>query len=502
MNGTGNRPLIDPDALLDCFWRLDLDWRIRYASPAAEAMFGIPAGALVGSPLSDHTTPGDFSRLREQLGHVLAGADRTQAMLFKTRIRHADGRLIPVEVHGRVELDAVGQPESIVGLARIVDARRGSREDSLHRMRTRMRQQKADAVASLAGGIVDDLDALVIALQSCPDSNDKPQLFALSQRASERVGQLRTLAGKLPLIRKDVVVDEVLPGILEGIRADLPSGQSLVHEPGIGSATVWVDPERLADVLRELCRNASAAMDHGGDITIRTGQRNPDAPVPGPPVAPLRPWATIEITDNGRGLDRVTSERMFDPFYTTSTGSSAGLGLALVRGIIDQHGGHIEVDSELGRGTTIRLLLRIGRGQTARDPSDRRGPDGIRVLLVDDDAEVRRYADRVLRSAGYQVVICDDGVDALAVVAGEDAFDVVVLDWALPGIDGRRVREQLRARCPSVPVLIISGHPRGEPEALGLIDSATPWLAKPFTPAALLDAVRTALTQADSPQGS
>ena len=502
MEHTHNHHQISAEHLLDCVWRLDLDLRITYASPAAASMFGIPADALPGSFLADHTTAEDHARLKETLKLALAADDRTAGLLHETRIKHADGRLIPVEVHSRLLLDNDGRPEEILGIVRDISSRHNRERRDREREQLRLQSQKMEALARLAGGVVGDFQALLSALENCPDLGDHPELAALRTHAAERVGQLHTLAGSLDLRREDVDIDGRLTQILAGIRATLPPGCELVHQPGAGGSTMWVDPEYIDRVVHILVRNACDQSSSNGIVVVATGLRAADPEPDGPPTAPPRPWVTVEVRDNGDGLDHATRERILEPFPTTgSENADTRLDLALAHGIVTQHDGRLEVESTLGQGSPFRVLLpaRFSDDILATTPTDD-GAARQTVLLVDDDPEVRSYCRRVLRSGGYEVVSCEDGAEALAVIAGGESVDVVVLDWALPGLDGRRVREQIARRQPHLPLLVISGHASKDYEALGGVDSDTPWLAKPFTPPVLLAAVRKLLpARAEAP---
>ena len=503
MGHTDHHDQISAEHLLDCIWRLDLDLRITYASPAAAAMFGIPADALVGSALADHTTAEDHARLQQTLKFALAAGDRTAGLLHETRIMHADGRLIPVEVHSCLLLDSGGRPDEILGIARDISPRHDRERRDRKREQLRLETQKMEALAQLAGGVVGDFQDLLSALESCSEIGDHPELTPLRTHATERVNQLRTLAGSLDLRREDVDIDGHLIRILAGIRVTVPSGCELVHQPGAGGSTTWADPELIERVVHILVRNACDQLPGSGIVIVATGLRAADPEPDGPPAAPLRPWVTIEVRDSGPGLDHATRERILEPFFTTKPQSTAaGLGLALAHGIVTQHDGRLEVESTLGQGCTFRVLLpaRFADDILATIPND----DGVTrrtILLVDDDPEILSYCRRVLHSGGYEVISCEDGAEALAVIAGGEPVDAVVLDWALPGLDGRRVREQIARLHPRLPLLVISGHASKDYEALGGVDHDTPWLAKPFTPPVLLAAVRKLLpTAAEAPE--
>jgi CheY-like chemotaxis protein len=293
-----------------------------------------------------------------------------------------------------------------------------------------------------------------------------------------------------------------LTEILGVLRAEQPTGVQLVHQPGASGATIHADRRLLELAVTELVRHACWTVRGGGLVTVLTGLRPADAPADGPPAAPAPPWVTVEVRDTGPGLDHVARERVLEPFLPGRP-DAAPMGLAMVRGIVAQHHGHLEVASRPGDGMAIRMVIPARFADpwqptlVAPDPSRSRT-----ILLVDDDPDVRSYCQRILQSGGYAVTSCADGAEALAVIAGGEAVDAVVLDWALPGLDGRRVREQILRRQPRLPLLVISGHASKDYEALGGIDGDTPWLAKPFTPPALLDAVARLLPSAAEAPGS
>lgn len=488
------------DDQLDPLWRLDMDLRITHAGAATQGLLGIPPAALIGAPLAEQTPPDDLAGLRDAILGVQAEADRTRSLLHEIRLRHADGRLIPCEAHWRLSLDRAGNPEGMTMCLRDISRRVAADAAArLEEMRRRERQ-KMGAVAQLAGGVVGDLQALLAALDRCPETDQHPELAGVRQQAAQRILQLRTLAGKLDLDRRDLDVDALVAAAVGDLQPDLPSNVTVIHQRRAGGSTVWADQTQIRTVLANLGRNACDAMPQGGVITITTGLREPE-PVPeatsdAPPGAAPRPWVTIAVSDTGQGLDAATRERILEPFFTTKSGAS-GLSLPLAHGIVDQHGGRLEVESELGRGSTFRVLLPARFAGIATDGAADENSARATILLVDDDPEILRYCGKILRSGGHAVVACTDGVEALAYIAGDDPVDLVVLDWALPGLEGRRVREQLARRLPHLPLLVISGHLREDFEALGGIDQETPWLVKPFTPAALLAAVRALLPAAN-----
>ncbi|MDQ3034227.1 MAG: response regulator [Myxococcota bacterium] len=206
----------------------------------------------------------------------------------------------------------------------------------------------------------------------------------------------------------------------------------------------------------------------------------------------------LTVTDTGSGMDDETRARAFDPFFTTKGASGTGLGLATVYGIVVQHGGHVELESAPGRGTCVRISLPgtdvIAPERDEVPPSWPLVQRAIRVLLVEDDPDVRRSIQRVLEDAGHQLRGAPDGASALelARTAG-DPFDVLLSDVVMPRMSGPELAERLREVQPGLRVIFMSGHSGDALEHRGMKRGA-PLLAKPFTPEKLLDRIRGALS--------
>jgi two-component system, cell cycle sensor histidine kinase and response regulator CckA len=205
------------------------------------------------------------------------------------------------------------------------------------------------------------------------------------------------------------------------------------------------------------------------------------------------------VSDTGCGMDEATRARLFEPFFTTKEpGQGTGLGLATVYGIVEKHGGHISVTSKPGDGTTFVLLLPTAGKSSAtmeavREPNVAPAAETGTILLVEDDAGLRRAALRTLTSKGFKVFEARDGIEALAVFAEhEGAIDLVVTDVVMPRMTGPKLIAELRARQVKVKVIYCSGYTFDMLDPRALDDGS--FLSKPFSPEDLLNAVRTALS--------
>jgi CheY-like chemotaxis protein len=196
-------------------------------------------------------------------------------------------------------------------------------------------------------------------------------------------------------------------------------------------------------------------MPNGGALTLRTGSAAPDESG--------KPRVFLEVTDTGAGMDEATRRRCLEPFFTTKGERGTGLGLAMVYGIVERHGGSIEIDSELGKGTTFRLFFDVPVTAAAElvRPTNVEIPPGLRLLLVDDDPVLVRSLRDILESDQHTVVVANGGSEGLeafrAAVERNETFDAVITDLGMPHVDGRLVAKEVKALSPQTPVILLTG---------------------------------------------
>jgi CheY-like chemotaxis protein len=257
-------------------------------------------------------------------------------------------------------------------------------------------------------------------------------------------------------------------------------------------------------VLLNLAMNARDAMPGGGRVELElSNARIAPGDACRPDDAPGE-WVRLRVRDQGTGMTPEVKAHLFEPFFTTKAhGKGTGLGLATVYGIVTQGGGHLHVDSEPGRGTTFEICFPRTTATSSPTPPPRAAfprPGRERVLVVEDDAQVRSVTVRALEGAGYRVVVAGDGAEALALdQRGAGPFDLVVTDVVMPGLSGRAVVDRLRERHPGLRALFVSGYSRDVIAQRGVIEAGIHFLPKPFTPAALLEQVRQVLDGAEEP---
>jgi hemerythrin-like metal-binding protein len=251
-------------------------------------------------------------------------------------------------------------------------------------------------------------------------------------------------------------------------------------------------------VVLNLAVNARDAMPSGGTLTIESANAQVgDALVATHPFMRAGPHVRLSIQDSGLGMSPEVKAHLFEPFFTTKPeGHGTGLGLATVYGIVKQSEGYILIESEPGRGTRVDLYFpRIEEAKAAAKPAlppTARGTEA--VLLVEDDAQVRRIAVRALQAAGYRAIVASTGREALDLAEREGSeFDLLLTDVIMPGLNGRELAETLRRRRPNLRVLYMSGYTQDVISQAGVLDSGIEFLPKPFTPELLQESVRRAL---------
>jgi two-component system cell cycle sensor histidine kinase/response regulator CckA len=378
------------------------------------------------------------------------------------------------------------------------------------RLEEQLRQsQKMEAVGRLAGGIAHDFnnlltvmlgsaDLLVDAIPaSDPMHAHAEQVFDAASRAKELTRQLLAFSRRQVLQPRPVDLNLVVTGMRSLLARLLGAQVSLVDDldPAIGP--VLADPGQLEQVILNLVVNARDALPKGGRITLRTCEVTLEHhELQGLPAGR---YVQLSVADDGVGMDDVTRGRIFEPFFTTKDrpageGAGTGLGLATVYGVVRQSGGAIQVDSAPGRGSTFTIHLpRAEKASTPARPVERRltplAPEGLCVLVVEDQDEVREFLVHCLRAAGHRVLEAPDGVAALAAHAGAGHVDVLVTDVEMPNMGGLELRTRLLVLQPKLRTVFVSGYAEelvGIPEKLG---PRTLFLQKPFTGARLVEAV-------------
>jgi signal transduction histidine kinase/AmiR/NasT family two-component response regulator len=405
-----------------------------------------------------------------------------------------------------LELETFATRFTTDGRSRVVLSLRDVTER--RRLEQELRQsQKLDALGRLAGGVAHDLNNLLMVIQTALELMQEEETAerraaiaadasAASAQAARLVKDMLTFARK----RRVELASVDLHGIIERIArmSERTFGRRIkvVVELGAFDANVNGDVSQLESAILNLTVNARDAMPEGGTLTLRTarlGQR--EAREAGAPVgSDAQAWVRVDVADSGTGIAPDVLAHLFEPFFTTKEeGRGTGMGLAAVYGAVQAHQGTVVVDSALGRGSTFSLLLPLAEAPRAQvtAPSARSASDGLRVMVVDDDAMVRGVVVRQVTLAGFRPVgNAATAAEVEAFFAREGAtVDVALLDVNMPDCSGPELARRLRQCDPFLPVTFMSGVDPMGPETAALGDA---FLAKPFTLDQLKEALRAA----------
>lgn len=380
-------------------------------------------------------------------------------------------------------------------------------EEALRRSEARHAEEmKLEAVAVLAGGVAHGFNNLLMViggnaelLEADARNADARQLIAgIRESVSAATGLTRRILAfgrRHPLMLQVLELGPLLARS-EPILRDVAGADVRVMvrvDPTTGN--VRVDPAQMEQILVNLTLNARDAMRRGGELTIEARPADPEQALARDHLR-LAPgaFAEIAVRDTGTGMDERTVARAFEPFFTTRpAGTGAGLGLAVVHGIVHATGGHVAVESAPGRGTTVRVYVprvpaAVARPAAATAPAHIAGL-GRTVLVAEDNARVRRVIQRALAGAGFTVLEAADGEEGLAIAAAHDGtIDLVISDVIMPKLGGGPMVQQLLEARPDVRVLYISGFSDDELVRRRVTNDRAAFLQKPFTIEALLSA--------------
>ncbi len=488
------------DSLPDMICYKDRDLRFLGGNRAFEALAGMPMGDLVGRACTE-VFAGDWAdRVRDAERRVLATGVTARA---EERIDLAGGRRATLEITVAPLRAAGGGTGGVIVVGRDL-TERNLLEDQLREA------QKLEAVGQLAGGVAHDFNNLLTVIlgnlelvRSGIPGLDHGELLAATEQAARQAAdltkQMLGVARRQPVRLEPVDLGRLVPDTVGLLRRTIDPRivTDSAAAPGLWAALA--DPGQVQQIVMNLCLNARDAMPDGGRLTLRAenvtfgdeaGRRHVHA----------RPGEYVRVTvaDTGTGMPPEVRGRMFEPFFTTKeVGKGTGLGLAVAFGIVRTHGGWIECDSEVGKGTRFAVYLPRATEPTyaPRPSADGAAPAGRgeTVLLADDEALVRDVARNTLAGLGYRVVVATDGAEAVeAFVRERDRVRLVILDVTMPNVSGKEAFARIRAIDPGATVLFASGH--AEANALPFeLDAACGFLNKPYTPSTLAAAVRRAL---------
>ncbi len=479
--------------------------RVARINLAAENLFSLIELQVVGKPIQELCEDQSYRAIYPLLLEGEISSWSGELTFVK-----ADGHNFPARTSLSVIQDQQGKQ---IGLLSII-----TDISSEKQLEEQLRQsQKMEAIGQLAGGMAHDFNNLLQIITTYtqfslekfdgddPVAKDLNTVLNAARRGAHLTNRLLAFSRRKHLSLKIINLNDLLNDLVLMLRRLLGENIILNMLPGEELWNVNADSNLVEQVLTNLCINARDAMTIGGVLTVETRNVELDEE-----FCRSNYWARpgryvmISVADNGAGIDPEHREHIFEPFFTTKDpGRGTGLGLSMALGIVQQHKGHLYLESEVGVGTTVYIYLpAIESESSAAIEEIRSRPTGGRetILVAEDEPDVRDSILRVLTNAGYNVFTASDGAEAERLFAEqENAIDLVLLDAIMPERNGKEVYEMIKMRKPELPAILISGY---TPDTIGaeFIDShQVPLIPKPFSPDRLLREVRKMLDSAHPP---
>jgi PAS domain S-box-containing protein len=467
-------------------------------SPSSMTILGYEPAEMIGHSAIEFIHPEDLESTREEMRAARRGRHMRN---FETRYVHKDGQAVTLTWMG-----AWSEPvrrHFFVG--RDLTEKRAAE--------AQLRQaQKMEAVGQLTGGIAHDFNNILTVITGTIEIladavADRPELAAIAklideaaERGADLTKHLLAFARKQPLQPREVDINALILETAKLLRPTL--GEHIEINPLLAedASTALVDPSQLSTAILNLSLNARDAMPDGGKLVLETGNIHLDEGYANmhSEVA-AGPYVMIAVSDTGAGISAENLEKVFDPFFTTKeVGKGTGLGLSMVFGFVKQSNGHIKIYSEEGHGTTVKIYLprATGLDQAASEllaATQIQGGHEV-VLIVEDDALVRKYVIAQVQSLGYTTLEASNAAEALDAIESHPTIDLLFTDVIMPGsMNGRQLVEEALKRRPSLKTLYTSGYTENAIVHHGRLDSGVLLLAKPYRKSDLARMIRMAL---------
>jgi PAS domain S-box-containing protein len=473
-----------------------------FANQACAKLFGYDSiDEILAVPRQGVVAEYDRDRVTGYRNALLEG-DTTVRTYEMDGVRK-DGSIIPLQVFLR---RIVWEGEAAIQRTFIDLTERKKTEEQLHQA------QKMEVVGQLTGGVAHDFNNLLTIILGNLELLDRmledrklktmaQTAINASKRGAELTQRLLAFSRKQTLEPKLIDVNELLAGTTDLIARSL--GETIAIEV-LGGKDLWrceIDPVQLENAMLNLAINARDAMPDGGTLTFETANVNLDEAYAAAQKDDVSPGAyvLVSVADTGSGMSHDVIERAFDPFFTTKgVGEGSGLGLSMVYGFVKQSRGHVSIDSAAGEGTVVKLYLPQSGDthQPAQDAAEEGEPAsrGEKILIVEDDPEVRALSVRMLADLGYDIVEAADGRHAIDILNSTSSIDLLFTDVVLPGgMSGADIAMEATRRMPGIKILYVSGYADNVLASQGRLDVDVQFIGKPYRKGALARKVRAVL---------
>ncbi|MBW1783811.1 MAG: response regulator [Deltaproteobacteria bacterium] len=458
--------------------------------------------------------PDDAPLVGEEIREAIETTDPGFSRQLEHRMLRADGTTGHISVRFFIVKDAEGRTVKTYGVNQDISERKKADEEKKQLESQIRHSQKMEAISNLAGGIAHDFNnilsgimgyAQLAQMKMDPESEpyeDLKEVLQSANRAKSLIQQILAIGCSQEQERQTLQIQDLVRETLKFLRSTLPSTIEIreMYDKEVG--IIDADPTQMHQVLMNLCTNAGHAMEEdGGTLTVSlrnvtVGPQESESEVH---LEPGR-YVKLSVSDTGYGIDPEIRERIFDPYFTTKeTGTGTGIGLSVVHGIIEQHGGAISVESEPGKGSTFHVYLPLTQAEEEAPAVKEETPlptGSERILFIDDEAALANMGKQMLIRLGYDVTSMTSSVEALALFKnGPEQFDLVITDTTMPRMPGDALAQEMMKIRPEIPIIITTGHSKRISAEKAREIGIKGFLMKPLAMRDLADMVRKVLDE-------
>ena len=481
--------------------------RYVFVNREYEKVFGLQREQIVGKEVKEILGHDNYVKTERHLKEALRG----KQVHFEYSFTDLHGESRWVEATFVPNIGLQGSVNGFYVLAVDLTERKRAEEEREKLQAQLIQAQKIEAIGKLAGGVAHDLNNLLFPILGYsemmledPSLDDvrREAIGAIMQagfRARDLVRQLLAFSRKQTLEYKPLDLNKAVADFEKLLRRTIREDIEIRILPAPDVPLVMADIGQVEQVLMNLAINAQDAMPDGGCLTIETAPAELDAQYAAT-HRDVKPGAYVRlaVSDTGCGMDAEISHRLFEPFFSTKGEKGTGLGLATVHGIVKQHGGHIWVYSEVGKGTTFKVYLPLSEKANHEEKNDDKETAALHgtenILLVEDDEQARRLGMAMLERQGYSVLAAADGRIALELLEKHDGpLHLLLTDVILPGMNGRELAAKIVEKYPELKVLFMSGYTDNVIGHHGVLEKGVNFIQKPFTINALAAKIREVL---------
>jgi PAS domain S-box-containing protein len=498
----------------DLFAVASFEGRLVSLNPAWSSQLGYTDGELLARPFAEIIHPDDLETTGNVVQTLMSGQPVHQ---FHVRLRKQDGSFIAYAWSAVPELDPPNGTFYTVG--RDITEERAAQMELQAAQEALRQAHKLEAVGQLTGGLAHDFNNLLagvstslqilrvrLATGKLEGAERYVQLGMNSvNRAAALTQRLLAFSRRQTLDPKPVNVNGLIHGFEDLIRRTIGPAIDLQIIPAADAWNIRVDALQLENSLLNLCINARDAMPDGGELKIGTSNQTVGRQEAQKLKLQAGNYVRICVDDTGNGMDAETKARAFDPFFTTKPiGQGTGLGLSMVYGFVQQSGGQVHIDTQIGQGTRLCLYLprylgEVESAEATRAPEETSLGRGEKIVVVEDEETIRSLLIEVLQEAGYEVMAAEDGAAGMRLLESSGSIDLLVTDVGLPGgMNGRQVADAARVLRPSLKVLFITGYADKAAIGDGNLPSGMEVMTKPFEVTTLTKKLRELLSRSNA----